>query len=569
MVVFKSITWTNFLSTGANPNTIDLNSHKSTLIVGHNGAGKSTLLDALSFVLFGKPHRAVKKGQLVNSVNGKGALVEVIFTTGGQEFKIIRGIKPNKFEIYQNNELIDQSASSRDYQKFLEQNILKLNHKSFHQIVVLGSSSFVPFMQLTSQNRRDVIEDLLDINIFSKMKSLLKERSALVKSNFKDTKLLLDAEKSKIKYQETHVNKLKLLNEEAASNKEDEINRLRKEADVIYDKMYYLGENIEEDSIDKVNKAIEEANNEKSTLTLNMGKIKNEISLLVKAFKLFEENSVCPTCSQSLSKELKMKQQESTKAAATTLNESRSVCEQNLENIGNTLTNLHTDATTLQNTKQSIKSLLTEVNSIERNIKQLNSSSTELTDITDDLLELKRLKNSADELRDLFDKYSEKMIYNDVASEMLKDTGIRTKVIKEYLPAMNMLINQYLQTLDFFVSFNLDENFNETIRSRHRDTFVYANFSEGEKQRIDLALLFAWRKIAQMKNSTNTNLLILDETFDSSLDIDGVDNLMKILYSLDENTNTFVISHKPDLLESKLNRKLEFKKVNNFSALYP
>ena len=567
MVVFKQISWVNFLSTGTDAITIDLNKHKSTLIVGHNGAGKSTLLDALSFALFGKPHRAVKKNQLINSVNGKGAVVTVEFTTAGHDFKIVRGIKPNTFEIYQDQDLIDQSATSRDYQKFLEQNILKLNHKSFHQIVVLGSSSFVPFMQLTTQNRREVIEDLLDINIFSKMKNLLKERSTLSKSNLKDTKMLLDAEKSKILYQQSHVNKLNELNLAAAKSKDGETARLQQEGLVLYNNISELTSKLLD--VDDVNSELKSANDEQALLTLNMAKIKNEISLLVKASKFFSDNSECPTCSQKLSNELKIEQEEATKASASALMADRSVCARNLENMVNTLANLHTRTAEILSIQQELRDTQTQLKTIENTIKQHTSISSVVTDVTLDNLELARLKKSADELRDTFDTYSEKMLYNDIATEMLKDTGIRTKVIKEYLPAMNMLINQYLQTLDFFVSFNLDENFNETIRSRHRDTFVYANFSEGEKMRIDLSLLFAWRQIAKMKNSTNTNLLLLDETFDSSLDIDGVDNLMKILYSLDKDTNTFIISHKPDLLESRLDHKLEFKKDNNFSALYP
>lgn len=567
MITFKDITWTNFLSTGANPVTVDLNKNKSTLIVGHNGAGKSTLLDALSFALFGKPHRSVKKNQLINSVNGKGAVVEVNFGVEGHSFKIVRGIKPNRFEIYQNGDMIDQSASSRDYQKFLEQNILKLNHKSFHQIVVLGSSSFIPFMQLPPHHRREVIEDLLDINIFSKMKGLLKERSASNKSSLKDTKLLLDAEKSKIAYQESHVNTLNKLNEEAAANREDDIKKLEEEKTELTGKGITLAKELLALNKATVENDLKEANTEKSSLTLNMGKIKSEISTLVKESMFYDSHNECPTCNQTLSNDLKMQHINNAKASAKALEADRVLCAHNLADVDSNITNLHRCISEATDIETKISGLETELNRINGTIEKFKNESHVVSDVTNDVKELNRLKKSADELRDTFDEYSEKMMYNDIATEMLKDTGIRTKVIKEYLPAMNMLINQYLQTLDFFVSFNLDENFNETIRSRHRDTFVYANFSEGEKMRIDLSLLFAWRKIAQMKNSTNTNLLILDETFDSSLDIDGVDNLMKILYSLDENTNTFIISHKPDLLESKLDEKIEFKKVNNFSQI--
>lgn len=568
MIAFKNITWKNFLSTGANEISIDLNRHKSTLIVGHNGAGKSTMLDALSFALFGKPHRNVKKNQLINSVNGKGALVEVEFETSGHKFKIVRGIKPNIFEIYQNDKIIDQSANTRDYQKFLEQNILKLNHKSFHQIVVLGSSSFVPFMQLPQHHRREVIEDLLDVNIFSKMKSILKDRATDTKSHFKDTKLLLDAEKSKIIYQQNHVNKLDSLNKAAMVSKADDLLDLEKDLkNCANDLQAKTEEMLAFGDLAKIQSDLNTSNSEKTSLTLNMGEIKSGIKALVTKSRFFEANNECPTCNQKITKDLKMQQMEGVKDAAKALEDSRVLCSHNISNVDSNISELHRCIQEITSVGSEIKGIQTNMQMINNMVVEHNNKGYEITDVTDDITELNRLKKSADELRDTFDELSDKMLYNDIASEMLKDTGIRTKVIKEYLPAMNMLINQYLQTLDFFVSFNLDENFSETIKSRHRDSFVYANFSEGEKQRIDLALLFAWRKIAQMKNSTNTNLLILDETFDSSLDTDGVDNLMKILYSLDENTNTFVISHKPDLLESKLKSKIEFKKLNNFSAL--
>ncbi len=568
MIAFKNITWKNFLSTGANEISIDLNRHKSTLIVGHNGAGKSTMLDALSFALFGKPHRNVKKNQLINSVNGKGALVEVEFETSGHKFKIVRGIKPNIFEIYQNDKIIDQSSNTRDYQKFLEQNILKLNHKSFHQIVVLGSSSFVPFMQLPQHHRREVIEDLLDVNIFSKMKSILKDRATDTKSHFKDTKLLLDAEKSKIIYQQNHVNKLDSLNKAAMVSKADDLLDLEKDLkDCANDLRAKTEEMLAFGDLAKIQSDLNTSNSEKTSLTLNMGEIKSGIKALVTKSRFFEANNECPTCNQKITKDLKMQQMEGVKDAAKALEDSRVLCSHNIGDVDSNISELHRCIQEITSVGSEIKTIQINMQMINNMITEHNNKSYEITDVVDDLAELNRLKKSADELRDTFDELSDKMLYNDIASEMLKDTGIRTKVIKEYLPAMNMLINQYLQTLDFFVSFNLDENFSETIKSRHRDSFVYANFSEGEKQRIDLALLFAWRKIAQMKNSTNTNLLILDETFDSSLDTDGVDNLMKILYSLDENTNTFVISHKPDLLESKLKSKIEFKKLNNFSAL--
>jgi DNA repair exonuclease SbcCD ATPase subunit len=565
MIQFVSIEYKNFLSAGANSIKINLNKNKSTLIVGHNGAGKSSILDALSFGLFGKPHRSVSKNQLVNSVNGKGALVNVKFKLSGHEFEIVRGIKPNKFEIWQEGSLIDQSSNAIDYQKFLEQNILKLNHKSFHQIVVLGSSSFIPFMQLSTNHRREVIEDLLDINIFSKMKNILKDRTSGARSAYKDAKSLLDIEKVRIEHQNRYIEKMESLNMAAEASNEDRIQLIQAELS----KQRNLKTNLMSElrSFPLTLKSdLNDLMKSKSGLETQRGEVTNTISNMVTEAKFFDSHDTCPTCSQDITTSIKADKVQTIKDSATILSQVMIDIEDELESntegqliVVNRIDSLRTCSNALESTEGQIKAF-------EDGIKGL-SVVKDKVDLSEAYAELHTLTINADEIRDELDHQNDKLLYNGVAGEMLKDTGIRTKVVREYLPAMNMLINQYLQTLDFFVSFNLDESFNETIRSRHRDTFVYANFSEGEKQRIDLSLLFAWRKIAQMKNSTNTNLLILDETFDSSLDTDGVDNLMKILYSLDDNTNTFVISHKPDLLESKLDAKIEFKKPNNFSQM--
>jgi len=565
MIVFKRISYCNFLSAGNNPIEIQLNQAKSTLIVGHNGAGKSSMLDALSFALFGKPHRAVSKAQLINSVNLKKTLVEVEFNTAGHDFKIIRGIKPNVFEIWQDGKMIDQSASVRDYQRFLEQNILKLNHKSFHQIVVLGSSSFIPFMQLSTNHRREVIEDLLDINIFSKMKSILKDRVSIARSQQKDAKSQLDVYKGKYDYQKKYIDKMESLNDAAKASNDESIVDLEGEIALLIQQGLEFTENVSKYPEDLISQS-QDLDDLGRDLMKQQGEVNQKIATLVEEHLFYMNNDSCPTCSQDLTRELKDDRIQAIKSSAQTLNDSKHAIENNMragrENHDKVLKSIDE----LRTLKSDMARVQQDIEMRQETIEELNKTKTQ-HDLTDAYDELKDLQTKADECRDQLDEFNEKSMYNDVVSEMLKDSGIRTKVIREYLPVMNTLINNYLQTLDFFVSFTLDDSFSETIRSRHRDKFTYANFSEGEKQRIDLALLFAWRQIAKMKNSTNTNLLILDETFDSSLDTDGVDNLMKILRNLDNDTNTFVISHKPDLLEPMLDQKIVFSKPNNFSQL--
>ena len=552
MIIFQTLKYKNFLSTGNNPITIELNKSKSTLIVGRNGSGKSTILDALSFALFGRPHRNVNKNGLVNSVNGRDCEVEVTFETAGHAFKVVRGIKPNKFEVWQNGNMIDQQTNVRDYQKFLEQNILKLNHKSFHQIVVLGSSSFVPFMQLKSHDRRDVIEDLLDINIFSKMKVILRERNSKSRELGRSSKISVDAQKDKISYQRKHIAQLESINITAKQSFDDDITKTQTKLDDLYFKLVNYPDGLK-GNLNSLRKVREALNTEKGTHSHSMKD-------LVGKAKFFEVNDDCPTCTQEIHKSLKT-------AMLIEVKQQAKATQDEIE-----LNKLKYDETA--KTLQEVQDSLAEVADINSQISSQNATMSDL--ISKQVNEVDIVKPSNDltdmtiqlgELQDTYNDASQDMLYNDIASEMLKDTGIRTKIIKEYLPAMNTLINKYLQVLEFFVAFHLDENFQETIKSRHRDDFVYDNFSEGEKMRIDLSLLFAWRQVAKMKNSTNTNLLILDETFDSSLDEDGVDNLMKILLTLENGTNTFIISHKPDVLESKLKAKIEFIKKNNFSHI--
>ena len=552
MILFKRLSYKNFLSTGNNPITIDLNKSRSTLVVGTNGAGKSTILDAISFALFNKPHRNVKRNGLVNSVNGRNCEVDIEFETAGHEWRVHRGIKPNTFEVYQDGNMIDQQTNVRDYQKFLEQNILKLNHKSFHQIVVLGSSSFIPFMQLKAWDRRDVIEDLLDIGVFSKMKTVLKQRNSVSRDAAKSSRILLDSHKDKITYQKKHIAQLEGINITAKQSFDDDIASTQSKLDDLHFKLVNYPDGLK-GNLNSLRKVREGLGAEKGRHTHSMKE-------LVSKAKFFEVNTACPTCTQEISESVKSSMLTDVKTQA---KDTQTAITLNTTAYDDAIA----DITKVQDQLTQMASIHSEIATHNGSMTDLISKQVKEVDVAGPNSDLLTMLNDSDDIRDTLDKAQDELLYNDIAGEMLKDTGIRTKIIKEYLPAMNTLINKYLQILEFFVAFELDENFQETIKSRHRDEFVYANFSEGEKMRIDLSLLFAWRQVAKMKNSTNTNLLILDETFDSSLDEEGVDNLMKILFTLDKGTNTFIISHKPDILESKLQDKIQFTKINNFSAV--
>ncbi len=565
MIIFKKLTWKNFLSTGNKETTVYLNQDKSTLVVGANGAGKSTMLDALSFSLFGKPHRSINKPQLVNTINNKNCLVTVEFSVGGLEYKILRGMKPNIFEVYRNGQLLNQESHSRDYQKIIEQNILKLNHKSFHQVVVLGSSNFIPFMQLPSHSRRSVIEDLLDIGIFTKMNVVLKDKINLLRSQSQDTDNKLDLLKETIRLQAKHISDLKNIDTSNKEKNEKKIQLIEDENTILKNSNKELQEEHDntytkvKENMDDAHVKIRDHSFAEQSWNLNVGKI-------VKEAKFYEENSVCPTCSQELSLELKNKKESEAKEKAKEISkkiadsiEKRKGVEKLHEEYRKQWVHLNEVQTSINNNKLRLTSNNEKIADLKivETVKDTKTAEDKLS----------KDKEEREKLSDLRVEQSKLSSYMDALSELLRDTGIKTKVIRQYLPIMNKLINQYLQVLDFFVLFNLDESFNETIRSRHRDVFTYPSFSEGEKQRIDLSLLFAWRQIAKMKNSANTNLLILDETFDSSMDADGVDNLLKILYTLGDDTNVFIISHKQDLLDGKFPRKIEFEKVNNFSKM--
>ena len=570
MIHFKSCEWKNFLSTGSDPIKIQLDKTPTTLIVGQNGAGKSTLLDALSFGLFGKPHRDIKKDQMINSINKKGTIVTVEMTIGSHEFKIVRGIKPGKFEIYQNGNLINQASNARDYQKFLEQNILKLNHKSFHQVVVLGSSSFIPFMQLPVWSRRNIIEDLLDINIFSKMNMLLKERNSKIKEELTDVNHQIDIFKTKMDSQSKYIKDLQELNDDQIQNKRDSIDIHKEDINKLFDESKTLGKNLTA-SISAEEKHSTEIVKKMSQLDSYDMSFNDKIKGLVEESRFYEDNDTCPTCDQDIDEELKTQKIESVKSKAQEIQKAKGDLSKNIADmkteqqaVSNSLNSLRQKQQKINSNNDAIALIQKEVNKVQKEIDNLQGQTGDVSKAKKDLTQLRKNKDKSTEKKL---EYVEERTYNEVIGEMLKDTGIKTKVIKQYLPVMNRLINQYLQILDFFVSFHLDENFNETIRSRHRDSFNYASFSEGEKQRIDLSLLFTWRQIAKMKNSAASNLLILDETFDSSLDIDGIDNLTRILDTLEDGSNVFIISHKGDVLENKFRSKIEFFKERNFSKI--
>ena len=570
MIHFKSVRWKNFLSTGNEFIEIQLNRTPSTLIVGQNGAGKSTLLDALSFGLFGKAHRDIKKDQLINSINRKQTIVEVFFSIGGQDFKIVRGIKPGKFEIWQNGRQINQASNARDHQKFLEQNILKLNHKSFHQIVVLGSSSFIPFMQLPAWSRREVIEDLLDINVFSKMNQILKERNATIRNNLIDIDHNLDLVKTKMVGQEKYIKDLNAINKDQIEKKEASVEEHSSRIKEIFKESKKLGSNLAA-SLKSEQTNYEKQLDQISSYRSHDQQLNNTIKQLVQEAKFYEENDQCPTCDQPIEESKKTTKIEAIKRDAASIQQEKADLDRKLSVLNTTTKSINQSIEKLRERQNKINSNNDQINLLQKEIdkiqKEINSLSGQSGDIKQAKKELTKLRGQKDSETERKLAHVEERTYNEVIGEMLKDTGIKTKVVKQYLPVMNRLINNYLQVLDFFVAFHLDENFNETIRSRHRDTFNYASFSEGEKQRIDLSLLFTWRQIAKMKNSAATNLLILDETFDSSLDVDGVENLTKILSTLDDESNVFIISHKGDVLENKFRSKIEFYKDRNFSKI--
>ena len=567
MINFKTIRYKNFLSSGNTFTEIDLDNEKTTLVVGHNGAGKSTMLDALSFSLFGKAHRNIKKDQLINSINNKGCLVEVEFNVGGNKFKICRGIKPNVFEIWKNGVMINQSSHAKEYQKILEQNILKLNHKSFHQVVVLGSSSFIPFMQLPAGIRREVIEDLLDINVFSKMNIILRERNAQLKENIKDVNYQIDIIKNKIETQTKYITDITALTNESRNQYELKIHASQDLIDELQAKNSELSVGLDE-CVSQAEQRLGLLQDRKQDLLLRSQDRKSNIRDLEKRITFFSENATCPVCDQAISDGHKSEILLSTqtdrdrrKAEIKQIGVEGQGVESEIDEQTSVLSTLRDRVHQLTANSQEISKLQRDIDEFQKFLDK--EVSVDLDKAKEDLSVYNTDKNDMMEHKL---KLSDQFSYNNVIHEMLKDTGIKTKIIKQYLPVINKLVNQYLQVLDFFVHFNLDESFQETIRSRHRDEFTYDSFSEGEKQRIDLALLFTWREVAKFKNSVSTNLMVLDEVFDSSLDGQGTDEFLKIIRYVIQDANIFVISHKTGM-EDKFEDHIRFEKIKGFSRM--
>ena len=568
MIIFRAVRWKNLLSTGNYFTEIKLDSNANTLVVGENGSGKSTMLDALCFGLFGKAFRNVNKPQLINSINGKDCVVEIELDCNNKSYKIIRGIKPNVFEIYQNGDLLNQDAAIRDYQEYLEKFILKMNYKSFTQIVILGSASFVPFMQLSTSDRRNIIEDLLDIQIFSTMNSLVKDKLSTNKDATGTKKYDIDLTKQKYDLEKKHVDELKQNNDEKVKEYESEILSSNQTIQALHAEIANASGQVEVYSTDVA------LQTETESKVKKLGKLESQIesnlSKFQKDISFFQHNDDCPTCRQSIATEFKEGQIQSLQTKTTQ-------CEVGLKDLEAKLLDEQAKLNKIAETQKAIQKLQIDIATKNTSINEVNKY---IVKIEKEILALKETKGStqlqesqlqelASQLKQLESDLKlliEEKTYYEAATSLLRDTGIKTKIIKQYLPIINKLVNKYLSSLDFFVNFNLDESFKETIKSRHRDDFSYHNFSEGEKQRIDMALMLTWRAVAKLKNSSNTNLLILDETFDSSLDTTGTEELMKILHML-EGVNLFVISHKGDILQDKFLNVIRFTKEKNFSRI--
>ena len=569
MIIFQKVRWKNFLSTGATFTEINFTRSTNTLIIGNNGAGKSTILDALCFGLFGKPFRKINKPQLLNSINQKECVVEIEFSMGKKYYKVIRGIKPNTFEIYCNDVLMNQDAAARDYQEVLEKNILKLNYKSFTQVVILGSASFVPFMQLSPADRRAIIEDLLDIQIFSSMNVLVKDKMSEIKESSTKTKFEMQLISERIISQKRSIEEHRIRNDEEIEKKKKEITNsidqtftLQRDIDLIQRHIVSLQSKVTDKlSVEKKSKKL---------LQLE-SKIETNIKKNEKDITFYEEHNNCPTCEQVIAGEFKAEQIIERKTKVTTQRQGLEEIATQIAQTNSRIEEIHNIISHVSDHNNEIVKHNSTISAVNKYISKIQAEIESLSIHKDTIEEenekLKEFKAELTSLMDIQEKLSIEKQYFEFAGSLLKDTGIKTKIIRQYLPIMNKLINKYLTAMDFFVNFTINESFEETIKSRHRDEFSYSNFSEGEKMRIDLALLFTWRQIAKLKNSTNTNLLILDEVFDSSLDGVGTEEFLKLIHEMGTDTNVFVISHKGDQLFDKFRSIIRFEKINNFSRI--
>ena len=568
MITFKNIKYKNFLSTGNTPIEVKLNKANTTLIVGANGSGKSTLLDALCFVLFNKPFRIIKKEQMINTVNNGDCLIELEFEVGTNSYLVRRGIKPNIFEIYQNDKLLNQDASSLDYQKYLENNIMRLNYRSFLQVVLLGSSSYEPFMKMKPRYRREVVEEILDIRVFGLMDLILRPQQSELTRNVTDLSHKCDLIESKYETELKHYNAISDLNMNDLDGKK---RLLEKNGQANYD--YNRKIDKLNDELERHRDSIKDQSKEQAKMTKLSkleAKIEQNLETHKKNLDFFEQNDNCPTCTQSIELDFKGEKIKLEESKLSTLNEGMtqimseiSKQEEHLnamDKISKKVYEMNVEVSKLQT---SVEELDKYSNNIHEEIKSLQNKQTDGRDIEK---QLEQLKIDLEESKVERDKILDQQKYVNVLRTILNDKGAKSQIIKKYVPIMNNLINQYLQSMEFFISFHLDEEFNETVKSRFRDTFNYNNFSEGEKMRIDLALLFTWRHIAKMKNSVNTNLLILDEIFDSSLDGQGTDDFFKIIKTMTKE-NIFIISHKGDILFDRFTEVVRFEKFKNFTRL--
>ena len=568
MILFEKVRWKNFLSTGNQYSEINFQGKSTTLIVGSNGSGKSTVLDALTFSLFNKPFRKISKGQLVNSTNEKDCRVELEFSVGTISWKVIRGIKPNIFEIWRDDNLLDQASSVNDQQKWLEQNVLKMNYKSFTQIVVLGSSTFVPFMQLTATNRREVIEDLLDIKIFSSMNNIIKDKIKISKDDIRTLELKKESLNDKLSMQENFMEEIESRGKQRITDKEGKIKTLNIEVDTHLERNSLTQADL--DDLNKEQEVVLGAGEKLVKLNNLKGKISNKVSTITKEHKFFTDNTVCPTCTQSIEEEFRINKINDAQTKAKELQsgykelEEAIKTEQEREHHFTQLTKeitklthgISKNNTRISGCQQQIRDLESEIQTITEQLANRNTEHEKLTTFKDNLT------TTYDDLSSRKDNIN----YYDFSYSLLRDGGVKSKIIKKYLPLINQQVNRYLQMMDFYINFTLDEEFNETVQSPIHEDFSYASFSEGEKMRIDLALLFTWREVARMKNSVNTNLLIMDEVFDSSLDGYGTEEFLKIIRFVIKDANIFVISHKTGM-DEKFDNVVKFEKVKGFSSI--